>query len=133
MPLNDADWRQIYSAIGDAIPPSSIVQGVVIRSDELNNLIWLNEFGDQPIPLFMFDYQVTYFDTQPLVANLTTGAVSSKVVKKQTRILIADVKPLCPKVGDTVLVLKQHGSRRLPKCIGVLHSTNYLVPGDSGE
>lgn len=127
MPIEDSDWRKIYKAINDSQPPPTIVQGEVVKADPLNNLIWLSEFGDQPIPLFMFDFTVKYYDTQPTVATGSASPydVGHKVVPKTTKVL--DVKIKCPKVGDTVLVLKQYGTSRLPKCIGVLQSKNFLL------
>lgn len=124
MPLDHEDWRQIYDALEKAQPSSTISQGKVIRADPLKNLIWLNEFGDQPIPLFGFDYDVEYFDTQPTGVATAGSPISTQLVKKQAR-----VKLVCPKVGDTVLVLKQHGSRKLPKCVGVLRSTGFIALG----
>lgn len=124
MPLDHEDWRQIYKAIDKALPESIVVQGKVIKADPLKNVIWLNEFGDQPIPLFSFDYDVEYFDTEP-TGNVTSGSpVTTQLQKKKAR-----VKAVCPKVGDTVLVLKQYGSRRLPKCVGVLRSTGFTAIG----
>lgn len=112
MALEENDWAKIYRAIQDALPSSAVVQGRVIRADPIKNLVWMKEFGDQPIPLFSFDYTVKYYDT----------LASGSVVPKSTT-----VKLVCPKVGDTVLVIKQHGSRRLPKCVGVLRSRDFIV------
>jgi hypothetical protein len=123
MAITDTDWQKIYRAIEKAIPPSAVVQGKVVRADAQRNLIWLKEFGDQPIPLFAFDFDVTYYDTQ--FSGVTPAAgqpIPSQLVKKK-----AKTKIVCPKVGDIVLVIKQHGSRRLPKCVGVLRSTGFAA------
>lgn len=120
MPLDSSDWSQIYKAIERSQSPSIMVQGKVVKADPQNNLIWLKEFGGIPIPLFGFDYEVTYFDTQP-VGNAADGfPVNTQLIKNKAR-----VKIVCPKVGDIALVIKQHGSRKLPKCVGVLKSTGF--------
>jgi hypothetical protein len=35
-----------------------------------------------------------------------------------------------PKVNDTVLVALEMGTRRLPRCLGVIQSQDYNVPGE---
>lgn len=126
MPIDHDAWRSIDRRIDEKIAAQggpAFVQGVVIKTDIKNNLIWLQEFGDQPIPLFTFDYDIKYYDTQP-VGNVTSGSpVPVKVVPTK-----AVVTPKCPKVGDIVLVAQQYGSRRLPKCLGVLRSRNFIIP-----
>lgn len=125
MALEDSDWRKIFSAIADSQQPSTIIQGVVVKNDVANNLIWLEEFGNQPIPLFFFEFTVKYYDSVATHADTTTGSITSQITPKVTKDV--DIKVKCPKVGDTVLVLRQYGTRRLPKCIGVLQSTNFII------
>lgn len=119
MAIEYDEWRAIDDRIQTIINNSNapqLTQGRVIRADPARNLVWLTDFRDQPIPLFAFDYEIKYYDTQP------DGTVKVKH---------ATVKPKCPQIGDTVLVARQYGSRRLPKCLGVLRSVDFMAV-DSG-
>ena len=110
------DWQQIQNWVNDAILNSHgpmFSQGTVTKADPVKNLVWLDEFGGQPIPIFGFSYNVKSYDTQP------NGTLTVRHVT---------VTPQCPNVGDIVLVARQHGSRRLPKCLGVLRSIDFVVP-----
>lgn len=114
MPLTHEDWRNIDQRVSNLIKGSHgpyVSQDVVIKNDTLKNVIWVKQFGDYPIPMFTFDYNVKYYDTQ-----------SGGLIAKQ-----AVVTPICPNVGDTVLILRQNGSRKLPKCVGVLRSTDFII------
>lgn len=120
--LEHSDWFSIEREIDRQVRASSspvFAQGEVIKADASRNLVWLKEFGNQPIPLFVFNYEVKYYDTVP------TGIDSNNQITTQLRVKKAIVKPMCPKVGDIVLVAKQFGSRRLPKCLGVLRSVDF--------
>lgn len=117
MPLDFNDWREIQKLVGRMLAEKGeyFIQGIVIKNDETNKLVWLKELGDQPIPIIAFDYRVTYYyDT----AGQTT--------KKKTTPYSREVEVLVPQVGDMVLVAKYFGSRRLPKCLGVIKSKDYL-------
>ena len=35
-----------------------------------------------------------------------------------------------PKVGDTVLIVLEMGTHRLPRCVGVIQSKDYMVPSE---
>lgn len=123
MGLTNTDWFNIDRRIEDFVTGRTspvFAQGKVIKADSKKNLVWLKEFGDQPIPVFTFDYDIKYYDTQP-TGNVTSGSP----VKTQLKVKKAVVKPKCPKVGETVLIAKQHGSRSLPKCLGVLRSRDF--------
>lgn len=111
MALTDADWNAIYQAIDRAIPPSEVTYGKVVKRDENKKLIWLAEFGDQPIPLVGMNGQVTIYDETP-------QGVRKKTVKIQHEV---------PKVGELVVVLRQMGVRRLPKCVGVVLSKGFVI------
>jgi hypothetical protein len=104
--------KEILRLIKVNVPPN-MTQGAVVANDTLRNIVWLEEFGSQPIPIFGFPYTVEYYDTQP------DGAIIKRSVV---------VTPTCPDVGDIVLVARQYGSRRLPKCVGVLQSTDFVLP-----
>lgn len=119
--LSKTDWfnidRRIENIVGKFSSPT-LAQGIVIKADANKNLVWLKEFGDQPIPVYTFDYDIKYYDTQP--TGVSGATVNTRLVVKK-----AVVTPKCPKVGETVLILKQFGSRALPKCIGVLRSRDF--------
>jgi hypothetical protein len=109
MPLTYEDWNAIMEFVGKEIGRRTgfFEQGKVIRRDTQRKLIWLEEFGDQPIPVIGFDQEVKLY-TKTSVQRL-----------KAT--------PLTPKVGDTVLVAKHMGTRRLPKCLGVVQGYDYVL------
>jgi hypothetical protein len=109
--LTDADQNTIYAMIERAIPADTIVYGKVISRDERKGLIKLKEFGDQWIPLVGFRGTAKIHDD-----NGTN--VKVKTVK---------ITPEVPKIGETVVVLRQFGTRRLPKCVGVILSTGNYV------
>jgi len=111
MALTEADQNTIYQMIERAITASVIIYGKVIARDERKGLIKLKEFGDQWIPLVGFRGTVKYYDE-------TATTTKVKTVK---------VVPEVPKIGETVVVLRQFGSRRLPKCVGVILSTGNYV------
>jgi hypothetical protein len=113
MPLTHKDWNEIYGKIRSLIAQTTgepFVQGEVIRRDPKNRLVWLEDFGDTPIPLFGFDYQVEVFFPPPIGGS---------------QIFLATM--LTPKIGETVLVAQHLGSSRLPKCLGVVHSTDFVM------
>jgi hypothetical protein len=116
--LDEADWESIYRAINSAVTPSEIVYGRVIKRDTKRLLIWIKEFGDQPIPLVGFNGIVSHFDTIPEGNIVDEGLdVDMKTVKK-TQWIEHEV----PRIGQTAVVLRQFGRRRLPKCIGIILS-----------
>jgi hypothetical protein len=123
MSLDKNDWREIMSFVEKRMASlgESFIQGKVVKNDTINKLVWLKELGDQPIPLVGFDYQVKY--------NYVNS--SGQTVIKKTTAHSGDVEMLTPRVGDIVLVALHLGSRRLPKCLGVIKSTNYVRAGGS--
>lgn len=108
--LSKYDWQSIYEAIRRSAPNSEFVQGIVVSRDVKNRLVFIRELYDQPIPIIGFEYIIEYFDTQ-----------SNGTVTKRT----ATVKPKVPEIGETVLVALQSGEIRLPKCLGIITSTNF--------
>lgn len=108
MALTDNDFNRITDLIQNMQMGSEVVYGEVVKRDASRKLIWLAEFGDQPIPLVAMRGHVKVYDT------------SGSGVGMKKADIIYDV----PKVGETVVVLRQLGSRRLPKCVGVI-----LTPG----
>jgi hypothetical protein len=111
MPLNERDWASIYGAIEQSIPPSEVVYGRVLRVDKVRKLIWLAELGSTPIPIVGFRYTVTVYDEG---ATTTTRKTYH-------------VEPDVPKVGDLAVVLRQMGTRRLAKCVGIVMSTGFVT------
>jgi len=125
--IEDSEW----ASIGEYV--TRIVQHVagragdhffvdkVLKNDTTNNLVWVQELGDTPVPLFTFDYDVKYYDESPKGTGLSFGGY--KVYTK-----IAKTKVRCPKVGELVLIAREMGMNRLPRCLGVLRSTNFTEP-----
>jgi hypothetical protein len=115
MAIDYQEWnaidRRIMQLINNSNTPE-FTQGEVIKADPDRNLVWLNEIRDQPIPIFGFDYEVKYYDTQ------ADGTVNVRKLR---------ITPVCPQVGDIVLVAKQYGSLRLPKCLGILRSVEFTA------
>ena len=112
MSLDQNDWASIYAAIEAAIPSSEIVYGTVTKRDADKRLIWMaEEFEDQPIPLVGFNGHVKVYDD-----NGTTTSIKRYEIIHEV-----------PKVGETAVVLRQLGSRRLPKCVGVILSRGGFV------
>jgi hypothetical protein len=114
MGLTDRDFESIYQVLEKATAKfnSTCFLSPVIKRDTDNNLVWIKELGDQPIPLVAFDYKVKYYDTD------STGRVNEKIAK---------VAPVVPHIGDLVFVILERGVRRLPRCVGTIQSRNYIV------
>jgi len=119
--ISQSDWAQIQEFVNKLTSQigEPFVQGVVVKSDDVRKVVWLREFGDIPIPLVAFDFEVTY-------AQLTSGGAT---VIKKTRTGNNEAEILTPKVGDMVLVAQHFGSRHLPKCLGVIQSQGYIQGG----
>ena len=92
----------------------------VIKNDTGKNLVWVRELHDIPIPLFAFDYIVKYYDESPRGTGLSFGGY-----KTYTKFATAKVK--CPLVGDVVLICREMGTDRLPRCLGVLQSNDFAI------
>jgi hypothetical protein len=91
---------------------------IVTKRDTDNNLIWIKEIPDQPIPLVGFDYEITYYDESP---RGTGGGGSFKTYKKT-----AKAKLMVPKVGEVVLIVREMSYDGHPRCLGVIQSTNFI-------
>jgi hypothetical protein len=124
-----ADWSEIVNKIEEIVAKQGeyFVQGEVIKRDETNKLVWLREFGDTPIPLFSFDYTVDVYDETP---NGTIVPFWGTPSPFRTKKKIYKVKVTVPAIGETVLVAKHLGADHLPKCVGVLQSTNFIGPAE---
>lgn len=122
MALSAQDWQQIQEFVNRIISKTgeAFIQGKVVKSDPTRRVVWLREFGDTPIPLIGFDYRVKYRYKE------TDGTTTVAKTKPHSD----DVEILTPRVGDTVLVAQQFGTRRLPKCLGVIKSVRYVESGE---
>lgn len=134
MPFTHDEWREIQNLIGRVVEGQGeyFVQDVVVKSDPVRKVIWTKEFGDQAIPLFAFDYQVKYFESETTgVSGTSPGpySVAKKINPKKTKPYTKEVEVLTPRKGDVVLIARHLGARRLPKCLGVLKSKNFITEG----
>jgi hypothetical protein len=124
--LTEYDWAMIYKAIESRVQPSEIVYGEVIRRDIKHRLVWIDEFGDQPIPLVGFNYNVPVLDVEPL-GSIVDPDLDIQMIPRQ-RAFSGNV--IVPQIGEVVLVLRQFGRNRLPHCIGTALSTVNYSPDD---
>lgn len=115
--ISEGEWQSISEMVKNAFRRKGeyFITGKVIKRDEDQKLVWMKEFGDQAIPIVGFDYEVTYYDTNQ------TGSVISKKAK---------VKVIVPKIGATVVVALEFGTRRLPRCLGVIQGTGWIAPSE---
>jgi hypothetical protein len=124
--ITEQEWNSIAQFVTKIAMETSGRRGdhffvdKVIKRDEVNSLIWVKELVDTPIPLFGFDYLVKYIDETPAGTGWGWG---DYIAKTQTII----VKPLTPNIGDLVLIAREMGSGRMPRCLGVLHSKNFAT------
>lgn len=122
MPLDDRDWQAIYEAINRMSAPTEFVFGIVNRRDTKHKLVWIEEFGDTPIPLVGFGANISVYDTTP------TGNIVDVDMDIDTENLprVFQSDPIVPLIGDVVCVIRQFGRNRVPHCIGkALSTTNY--------
>lgn len=97
---------------------SPFIQAKVIKSDSSRKVVWVRELGSIPVPLIAFDYQVKY----------SYREASGTLQIQKTKAYSEEVDVLTPRVGDTVLIAQHFGASRLPKCLGVIKSRNYIEP-----
>lgn len=127
MPLLKQEWSEILTTINRQIAKigKSFTQDEVVKSDKLKMLVWTKEYGDTPIPIVAFQYEVKVWDTQPagLEWEVVTGESSTvAIVKTQKLPTIYKVTPVVPKPGEQVLIARLLGSRRLLRCLGVIQA-----------
>jgi hypothetical protein len=119
MPISEPEWLSVASMVEKIVKriigtrADFFVTGKVSKVDKANKCIFMKEFGDQPIPIVGFDSEVKYYDTD------NTGKI---IAKKAT------VTVVMPKVGATVLVAREMGLRRMPRCLGVVQGKNWMTP-----
>lgn len=117
MPITDPEWASVSNLIEKIAARVSgkrqdyFITGTVIKVDAVNQLVYMAEFGDQAIPIVAFNYTVDFYDDNG------TG-ISKKTVT---------AKVAMPKIGDTILVARELGTRRLPRALGILQGQNWIV------
>lgn len=130
MAILETEWASIRSMIERVVSEISgrrdsfFITGIVIKRDETKMLVWLKEFGDQPIPIVSFDYTVKIHDGTP---EGTVGVAVGAAQPFKTQVKTVKVKVSVPKIGESVLVARELGSRRLPRCLGVIQGKDWLV------
>jgi hypothetical protein len=118
MPIMETEWasiRELIIKLSSGVSGKRqdyFVTGRIIKVDGVNKNIYMAEFGDQPIPIVAFDYTVDIYDDNGTGVTKKTRTVSVKM----------------PQVGDTVLVAREFGTRRLPRALGILQGQNWVVP-----
>jgi microcystin-dependent protein len=102
MPISAAEWQSIHNAISRSDRPPAIKHSTVTKRDKKNRKVWLHDYGDDPVRMASFDYEISFHDAQ-------TGTIQKALLR-----------PKIPDVGDTVLVNESMGSRNLPRITGVV-------------
>jgi hypothetical protein len=126
MPINGTEWASIAELAERLAMQVSGKAGShffvarVTKRDANKNLVWVNELRDIPIPLFAHNYTVKYYDESPKGTGLSFGGY-----KTYTR--FAEVKVKCPAIGDVILICREMGTDRLPRCMGVLQSVDFAI------
>jgi hypothetical protein len=124
--ITDDEWASITEHVVKVVQQVAGQAGdhffvdKVVKCDTSQNLVWVKELSDTPIPLFAFDYEVKYYDESPRGTGLSFGGW-------KTYTKIAKTKVICPKVGDVVLIAREMGVNRLPRCLGVLRSKGFAI------
>jgi hypothetical protein len=114
MAIAEGEWESIRSLIQRMLGgrAESFITGRVTKVDKTNKNVYMKEFGSQPIPMIVNDYEITYYDTLP------NGRTQKKTAK---------VDLLMPKVGDTVVVAREMGTHRLPRCLGKMVGRKWIM------
>ena len=126
--ISDGEWTSIRTLIERVIVQQIgtrndyFVSGKVIKRDEKNKLVWLAEFGDQAIPLLYFDSQVFVYDESPRGTKVPALNSNSPYMTYKKKLKI---ETLVPQIGDIVLVAREFGINRAPRCLGVFQSKNW--------
>jgi hypothetical protein len=131
MPLTEPEWLSISAMVEKIVRRVAgtkgdyFITGKVLKVDKANKCIYLREFGDQPIPLVGFEYEITYYDESPRGTNY--GA-SGSAAQFKTRKKKAKVEIVMPRRGQTVLVAREMGAQRMPRCLGVIQGKKWIIP-----
>jgi hypothetical protein len=128
--LEDHEWdsiREFVTKLTKEIAgrrSDPVIISRVTKNDLNNRLVWIKELEDVPIPLYGFEYEVKYYDETPKNTGWGWGDYF-------TDVKIATARLKVPKVGELVIVVREMGSNRMPRCLGALNSTNFAI--DEGE
>lgn len=100
--------ESVYSAIDRMMPLHEVVTGTVVKRDERKRLVWLKEFGSQPIPMVDFKQEVEVYERlYPWVPIgtplpwLTSTLPADHVLLDGSSIVVADWKDLHDVIGYT--------------------------------
>lgn len=117
MAITEPEWLSITNLIRRLMGQKGeyFITAKVIKRDEAKMCVYVKELGDQAIPIVDFKYEITYYDTNQ------TGQVIPKKAK---------VKTIVPAVGETVTIALEFGTRRLPRCIGVIQGRGWISAGE---
>lgn len=119
--LSRAIWNGISDMVRRSEAPREFYFSEVVKSDPANNLIFVKDFGDVPIPLVAFARSFAYYDTVP--TGVSGLSVTTRVDRREdmahtNKNFLANV--VCPSKGDVVVVVDPFGAKRFPFCVGVL-------------
>ena len=117
MAISEGEWisiRALFQRITGG-RAEDFVTGKVSKVDKANSNIYMKEFGTQAIPMVANDYEVVYYDTLP----------NGKTMKKKAKVTL-----VMPGKGDTVVVAREMGTHRLPRCLGKLVGRHWIISGD---
>lgn len=117
MAISEGEWisiRALFSRITGG-RAEDFVTGKVTKIDKINKNIFMKEFGTQPIPMVANDYEVIYYDTLP----------NGRTLKKTAKVTL-----VMPDKGDTVVVAREMGTHRLPRCLGKLVGRKWIIATD---
>lgn len=119
--ITEPEWASIRSMVESVVLQlvgdrrSYFTTGKVTKVDTANKCVFIAELGDQPIPVVAFNRMVKYYDE---------GASGAVTVKREPSEITM------PTIGQSVLIAKELGSGTLPRCLGVIQGTNWIVPED---
>jgi hypothetical protein len=123
--LSSRIWNGISDLVRRSQSPREIYFVEVQKVDPIKKLIFAAEFGSLGIPLVAHTFGFSYFDTVPTTADLESGAVAAKSVKRQDTTghnTAFQVEIMVPKVGEIAIVLDVFGAKAFPFCIGIVQS-----------
>jgi hypothetical protein len=121
MAISDAEWESIRQLIDrkGSSRAEEFYTGKVVKVDSTNRNVYLTQFGQQPIPIVAQDFQITYYD------SVWNESLKRNVSQKKT----AKATVIMPKKGDIVLVAREMGTARLPRCLGKVLGAKWVIAG----
>src|SRR5262245_37953690 len=133
MPISDSEWQSIATMVSQVVRETAgtkrdyFITGKVFKVDKKTKCIYMKEFGSQPIPIVGFNYEITYYDESTRGTTIPAQGATNphKTYKK-----VAKATVVLPKKGDTVLVAREMGTSRLPRCLGVVLGTKWIIHGE---